>query len=69
MHYFNIWLINIIKSVINSEEFKSTKAIEKEIEKEETKWVCSVCGYVHKGDNPPEKCPLCGVPAARFNKQ
>ena len=33
------------------------------------KWVCSVCGYVHEGDTPPEKCPQCGVPAAKFNKQ
>ena len=33
------------------------------------KWVCSVCGYVHEGDNPPEKCPVCGVPAEKFNKQ
>ena len=58
-----------IEESINNEEFKSTIEIEKGIEKEETKWVCSVCGYVHKGDNPPEKCPLCGVPAVRFNKQ
>ena len=27
------------------------------------KWVCSVCGYVYEGENPPEKCPQCGVPA------
>ena len=33
------------------------------------KWVCSVCGYVHEGDQPPEKCPQCGVPAEKFNKQ
>lgn len=32
------------------------------------KWVCSVCGYVHEGDTPPEKCPTCGVPASKFNK-
>ena len=36
---------------------------------EETEWVCEVCGYVHKGSNPPEKCPLCGVPANRFYKK
>ena len=24
------------------------------------KWVCTVCGYVHEGDTPPEKCPQCG---------
>ena len=33
------------------------------------KWVCSVCGYVHEGDTAPEKCPQCGVPADKFNKQ
>lgn len=22
------------------------------------KWVCSVCGYVHEGDETPEKCLL-----------
>ena len=30
------------------------------------KWVCPVCGYVHEGDTPPEKCPLCGVPGSKF---
>ncbi len=33
------------------------------------KFVCSVCGYVHEGDQAPEKCPQCGVPAAKFNEQ
>ena len=33
------------------------------------KWVCSVCGYVYEGDAAPEKCPVCGVPASKFNKQ
>ncbi len=33
-----------------------------------TKWICSVCGYVYEGDNPPEKCPQCGVPASKFHK-
>ncbi len=33
------------------------------------KFVCSVCGYVHEGDAAPEKCPQCGVPASKFNKQ
>lgn len=25
------------------------------------KYVCPVCGYVYEGENPPEKCPLCGA--------
>ena len=32
------------------------------------KWTCSVCGYTHEGDQAPEKCPQCGVPAEKFNK-
>ena len=34
-----------------------------------SKYVCSVCGYVHEGESAPEKCPQCGVPANKFNKQ
>ena len=33
------------------------------------KFVCSVCGYVHEGDAPPEKCPTCGVGADKFTEQ
>lgn len=32
------------------------------------KWVCKVCGYVHEGDEAPEFCPLCGVPASEFEE-
>ena len=30
------------------------------------KYVCSVCGYVHEGDAPPESCPICKASAAKF---
>ena len=23
------------------------------------RWICSVCGHVHTGDEPPEQCPVC----------
>lgn len=32
------------------------------------KWVCSVCGYVHEGDTPPENCPQCKSPAEKFSE-
>ena len=32
------------------------------------KYVCSVCGYVHEGDAAPERCPVCKVPASKFNE-
>ena len=33
------------------------------------KWICSVCGYVFEGENPPEFCPQCKAPASKFKKQ
>ena len=33
------------------------------------KWVCPVCGYVHEGDTPPEKGPVCKVPGEKFTLQ
>ena len=33
------------------------------------KWVCPVCGYVHEGDTPPEKCLQCGVAGSKFTEQ
>ena len=24
----------------------------------QTRWICSICGYVHTGEEPPEKCPV-----------
>jgi rubrerythrin len=33
------------------------------------KWICSVCGYVHEGDAPPDACPQCGATADKFTEQ
>lgn len=30
------------------------------------KWRCRVCGYVHRGDEPPDECPYCFFPAGTF---
>ena len=30
------------------------------------KWKCTVCGYIHTGEEPPEKCPVCGAPKSKF---
>ncbi|MBR1808974.1 MAG: NADH peroxidase [Paludibacteraceae bacterium] len=30
------------------------------------KWMCSVCGYVHEGPEPPERCPQCRQPKEKF---
>jgi len=33
------------------------------------KFVCSVCGYVHEGDQAPEVCPVCKAPREKFKAQ
>ena len=33
------------------------------------KFVCSVCGYVHEGEQPPKECPQCHAPASKFVEQ
>lgn len=30
------------------------------------KWICTICGYVHEGEQPPEECPVCKAPANKF---
>jgi nitrite reductase (NADH) large subunit len=32
----------------------------------EQSWLCSVCGYVHVGAEPPECCPVCGADKSVF---
>jgi uncharacterized membrane protein len=30
------------------------------------KWRCTVCGYIHEGEKPPETCPVCGADRSKF---
>lgn len=33
------------------------------------KYVCTVCGYVYEGEEPPEECPVCHQPASKFREE
>lgn len=33
------------------------------------KFVCSVCGYVHEGNEAPASCPVCRAPKSKFVEQ
>lgn len=35
---------------------------------EKVGWVCTVCGYVHEGAEPPEICPLCKMGKDKFER-
>ncbi len=32
------------------------------------RWICAVCGYVHRGSAPPTTCPSCGAPFTSFQR-
>jgi len=59
---------SVAEEIMNIIENES-EVIEMEKEESKTKWICPVCGYVHYGDNPPEVCPLCGIPGDKFIKE
>ncbi|WP_138263142.1 rubrerythrin [[Clostridium] hylemonae] len=48
-----------------SDDTTNKKEKEKE-NKTMAKFKCTVCGYIHEGDNPPEVCPICKVGADKF---
>lgn len=32
-------------------------------------FICTVCGYVHRGDSAPSSCPVCHAPSEKFREQ
>ena len=30
------------------------------------KWECTVCGYIHTGEEPPDECPVCSADKSMF---
>lgn len=32
------------------------------------KWICTVCGYIYEGEQPPAQCPVCKAPASKFKE-
>jgi len=35
---------------------------------EENVWVCPVCGHTHRGEEAPDRCPVCNVKKERYEK-
>lgn len=49
--------LELLENIKNGRVFKRDKPI---------KWRCRNCGYIHEGNEPPEKCPACAHPTAYF---
>lgn len=33
------------------------------------RFICTVCGYVYEGEQPPEECPVCHQPGEKFREE
>ncbi len=49
--------IKLLKEIEANTIFKKDKKVY---------WVCRKCGYIHEGEEPPEKCPSCDHPKSYF---
>ena len=65
---------NVATAVAAQAEETVTSADVKEAGAEKTggtamdKWVCTVCGYIYEGEQPPAECPVCHAAADKFKK-
>lgn len=58
------------KSPKNAPTYIAEEPVKRE-EKQETVYVCSICGYEHRGEEPGEgfRCPICGMGREKFTKK
>lgn len=57
---------DVVKHLLETLNFNEESS--KQDKKTITKWRCSVCGYIHEGDTPPQICPVCKQPKEKFVK-
>ena len=54
---------NMLKNILDRYQKDGDKILENT-----NIWVCTICGFVYIGENPPEICPVCKVPNWKFEK-
>lgn len=54
---------NMLKNILDRYQNDGDKILENT-----SIWVCTICGFVYIGENPPEICPVCKVPNWKFEK-
>lgn len=57
---------DVVEALLHKIRFNEN--IEKKEVTKMAKWKCTVCGYIHEGDTPPETCPVCKQPKEKFVK-
>ncbi len=57
---------NVVESLLGTIKFN--EETERQEVNKMAKWKCTVCGYIHEGDEAPEQCPICKQPKEKFVK-
>lgn len=64
-----------LTSTVEKEHEERYKVLAKNIQRnrvfnknKEIIWKCNNCGYLHKGKNAPDNCPMCNHPQAHYRK-
>ncbi|MCR5415374.1 MAG: 4Fe-4S binding protein [Pseudobutyrivibrio sp.] len=57
-----------VKKILEVVPDNDNKTVKRKGDLNMAKWKCTVCGYIHEGDQPPEVCPVCKQPASVFEK-
>ena len=57
---------DVVEALLHNINFNEN--IEKKEVTKMAKWKCTVCGYIHEEDTPPETCPVCKQPKEKFVK-
>lgn len=58
---------SLFEEIVDDSKAKASPKVEEQDNNAKTKkWRCTVCGYIHEGDAPPDKCPVCGADKSLF---
>ncbi len=55
--------VDVVESLLKNIKFNEKKEV-----KTMAKWKCTVCGYIHEGDEAPDQCPICKQAKDKFVK-
>lgn len=61
-------LSELAEKMLHTNYYDRSSELGKREEKSMKKFVCTVCGYVHTGDEAPDVCPVCKQPKSKFKE-
>lgn len=57
---------NAVSEIFEFSQKANTGEREEYVQVGPKRWRCLLCGYIYEGENPPDKCPVCGTGKENF---